>query len=258
MTASASVVVLTNPKPIEGINAIDPKGLIVQELVPNNAVSKAEIIALPTFRSVQVFGASGEFFMSRRNIISFTQGNDMVPDVELTFEGSDTSPANGAAIFNSNFTSSDGVAIRREATNSDIPKSKSMSAVLKFGNYDTKSKTFTPAGKSSGRGATAVAFTLTGLGNRNYILDSIVVKFKDWNGLFLETQSLTKLNIPNDAKSRSAYFAYKSTQKLIVRVDIKVTTNDMVYAATPVLGLDDLGFAFLKPPLHRSRQKALR
>lgn len=243
IASSVSAMVLENPQRAEGEKAIDPKGVIAKELVPSNAVNKEEIIALPTFRSVQVFGAAGKFFEPKQNIISFTGGADMVPDVELTFEGANPSPESGAAIFNANFTSSDTMAIRLEATGSAIPKSKSMTAVLKFGDYDAGSKTFTPASAGSEKAPTAVAFTLTGLGNRTYMLDSIVAVFKDAEGNVLETQSLDGLNIPNDATSRAAYFAFKSPGARISSVEITATTKETAYSATPLLGLDDLGFA---------------
>jgi hypothetical protein len=243
IATSASAMVLTNPLRVGGQKAIDPKGVIAKELVPANAVSKEEIIALPSFRSVQVFGASGKFFEPKQNIINFTGTNDMVPDVELTFGGYDTTPQSGAAIFNVNYTSSDGIAIRLEATGSAVPKSKSMNAVLKFGDYNTDSNTFTPASVVSGKAPVAVAFTLTGQGKRTYMLDSIVVVFKDTEGNVLETQALTGLTIPNDAKPRAAYFAFKSTGARIGSVLITATTQEIKYSATPLLGLDDLGFA---------------
>jgi hypothetical protein len=241
LATSASALVIENPGRAEGEKSIDPKGVIAPELVPANVTPKAELIALPTFRTVQVFGAAGKSFEPKQNYIIFTGGNDMVPDVELTFGGADASPESGAALINASFTSSDSMAVRFEATGNTAPKAKSITATLKFGDYN--SNAFAPAAAGSAKAPTAVSFTLTSLGNRSHMFESIVAVFKDASGKVLDTQSLTALNIPNDTKPRAAFFGYKSSGERIATVEITATTKAITFTATPLLGLDDLGFA---------------
>ncbi|MFM8717846.1 MAG: hypothetical protein ACKOF3_13840, partial [Spartobacteria bacterium] len=66
--------------------------------------------------------------------------------------------------------------------------------------------------------------------------------FKDASENVLDTQSLNGLNIPNDATVRAAFFGYISPGERIATVEITATTKDMTFSATPLLGLDDLGF----------------
>lgn len=241
LATSASALVIENPGRAEGEKSIDPKSFIAPELVPANVTTKAELIALPTFRTVQIFGSAGKSFEPKQNYIIFTGANDMVPDVELTFGGADASPQSGAAIFNESFASSDSMAVRFEATGNTAPKAKSITATLKFG--DHSANTFSPAAAGSVKAPTAVSFTLNSLGNRSHMFESIVTVFKDAAGNVLSTQSLNGLTIPNDAKSRAAFFGYKSSGERIATVEITATTKSMTFAATPLLGLDDLGFA---------------
>ena len=241
LASSASALVIENPARAEGEKSIDPKGFIAPELVPANVTKKTELIALPTFRTVQVFGAAGKSFEPKQNYIIFTGGNDIVPDLELTFGGEDASPQSGAALHNESFASSDNSAVRLEATGNTYAKAKSITATLRFGDYN--SNTFAPAAAGSVKAPTAVSFTLSSLGNRSYMFESIVTVFKDAAGKVLDTQSLTGLNIPNDTISRAAFFDYKSSGERIATVEITATTKATTFAATPLLGLYDLGFA---------------
>jgi hypothetical protein len=75
------------------------------------------------------------------------------------------------------------------------------------------------------------------------MFESIEAVFKDAAGKVLDTQSLTGLQIPNDQTSRAAFFGYKTTAERIATVEITATTKAMKSTATPLLGLDDLGFA---------------
>ena len=232
LATSASAFVLENPTRAKDHEAIDPKGVIA-----------AELIALPTFRSVQIFGSSGKFFDAKSNIISFTESSDLVPDVELTFGGANASPKSGESFVNDSFTSSDTYALRLEGTPNEDAEPQKLTAVLKFGDYNSASKTFTPASAGSDKAATAVSFTLTSPGNRSSMFESIEAVFKDAAGKVLDTQTLTDLQIPNDQTSRAAFFGYKSSGERIATVEITATTKSMTFAATPLLGLDDLGFA---------------
>ena len=243
LATSASALVLENPARAKDHEAIDPKGVIAAELVPANVTTKEELIALPTFRSVQIFGSSGKFFDAKSNIISFTESNDIVPDVELTFGGANASPKSGESFVNDSFTSSDTYALRLEGTPNEDAEPQKLTAVLKFGDYNSDSKTFTPASAGSEKAATAVSFTLTSPGARSSMLESIEAVFKDAAGKVLDTQTLTDLQIPNDQTSRAAFFGYKTTGEKIATVEITVTTKAMKSAAIPLLGLDDLGFA---------------
>jgi hypothetical protein len=74
------------------------------------------------------------------------------------------------------------------------------------------------------------------------MFQSIVAVFKDASENVLDTQSLNDLNIPNDATVRAAFFGYNSPGERIATVEITATTKDMTFSATPLLGLDDLGF----------------
>jgi hypothetical protein len=75
------------------------------------------------------------------------------------------------------------------------------------------------------------------------MFESIEAVFKDAAGKVLDTQSLTDLKIPNGEQPRAAFFAYKTTGERIATVEITATTKAMKFAAIPLLGLDDLGFA---------------
>jgi hypothetical protein len=212
-------------------------------LTPTNVTTKEELIAIPTFRTVQVFGAAGKLFDAKSNIISFTESSDMVPDVELTFGGVGASPKSGESFVNASFASSDTYALRLEGTPGEDAEPQKLTAVLKFGDYNSDSKSFTPASAGSDKAATAVSFTLTSTGNRSFMFESIEAVFKDAAGKVLDTQSLTDLKIPNGEQPRAAFFAYKTTGERIATVEITATTKAMKFAVTPLLGLDDLGFA---------------
>ena len=243
LATSASAFVLENPARAKDHEAIDPKGVIAAELVPANVTTKEELIALPTFRTIQIFGASGKLFDAKSNIISFTESNDIVPDVELTFGGANASPKSGESIVNASFATSDTYALRLEGTPNEDAEPQKLTAILKFGDYNSDSKTFTPASAGSEKAATAVSFTLTSVGARSSMLESIEAVFKDAAGKVLDTQTLTGLQIPNDQTSRAAFFGFKTTGERIATVEITATTKAMKFAAIPLLGLDDLGFA---------------
>ena len=242
LAASASAAVLENPPLATGAKSIDPKSVIAPELVPANVSTKEELIALPNFRTVQTFGKEGQVFEPKQNFIVFSAESEM-PAVELTFGGADATPESGATVDNANFASSGNSAIRFEATGNTAAKVKSITAILKFGDYNTGTHSFTPAAPDSTKAPKAVCFTLSSQGNRSHMFQSIVAIFKDASENVLDTQSLTELNIPNDATPRAAFFGYKSPGERIATVEITATTKDMTFSATPLLGLDDLGFA---------------
>lgn len=243
LATSASAFVLENPTRAKDNEEIDPKGVIAAELVPANVTTKEELIALPTFRSVQIFGSSGKFFDTKSNIISFKADNDMVPDVELTFGGANASPKSGESFMNDSFTSSDTYALRLEGMRNEDAEAQKLTAVLKFGDYNSDSKTFTPASAGSDKAATAVSFTFTSVGALKTASMDSNMEERDAAGKVLDTQTLTDLQIPNDQTSRAAFFDLKTTGEKIATVEITVTTKAMTSAAIPLLGLDDLGFA---------------
>lgn len=243
LATSASALVFENPARAKDFESIDPKGVIAAELTPTNVTTKEELIAIPTFRTIQIFGAAGKLFDAKSNIISFTESSDMVPDVELTFGGVGASPKSGESFVNASFASSDTYALRLEGMPNEDAEPQKLTAVLKFGDYNSDSKSFTPASAGSDKAATAVSFTLTSPGNRSSMLESIEAVFKDAAGKVLDTQSLTDLQIPNDQTSRAAFFGFKTTGEKIATVEITVTTKAMKSAAIPLLGLDDLGFS---------------
>ena len=242
LAASVSAGVLENPPLSSGAKSIDPKGVISPELVPANVSTKEELIALPNFRTIQTFGKEGKVFEAKQNYITFSAENEM-PAVELTFEGSGATPESGATLDNANFASSGNSAIRFESTGNTASKVKSITAILKFGDYNTGTRSFTPATPNSTKLPRAVCFTLSSQGNRSHMFQSIVAVFKDASENVLDTQSLTDLNIPNDATPRAAFFGYKSPGERIATVEITATTKDMTFSSTPLLGLDDLGIA---------------
>ncbi|MFM8764799.1 MAG: hypothetical protein ACKOEZ_08200, partial [Spartobacteria bacterium] len=133
-------------------------------------------------------------------------------------------------------------AIRLESTGNSAAKVKVITATLQFGDYNTGTQAFTPATPDSAKAPNAVCFTLSSAGNRSYMFESIVAVFKDASENVLDTQSLNGLNIPNDATVRAAFFGYISPGERIATVEITATTKDMTFSATPLLGLDDLGF----------------
>jgi hypothetical protein len=239
--ASASAAVLENPPLSTGAKSIDPKGVIAPDLMPANVTTKEELIALPKFRTVQTFGKEGQVFEPKQNFITFSAESEM-PAVELTFGGADATPESGATVDNANFASSGQSAVRLESTGNSAAKIKSITAILKFGDYNTGTHSFTPAAADSTKAPKAVCFTLSSQGNRSHMFQSIVAVFKDASENVLDTQSLTELNIPNDATPRAAFFGYNSPGERIATVEITATTKDMTFSATPLLGLDDLGF----------------
>lgn len=242
LAASASAAVLENPPLSTGAKSIDPKGVIAPELVPANVSTKEELIALPKFRTVQTFGKEGQVFEPKQNFITFSAESEM-PAVELTFGGAGATPQSGETMDNANFASSGQSAIRLESTGNSAAKVKVITATLKFGDYNTGTQAFTPATADSAKAPKAVCFTLSSAGNRSHMFQSIVAVFKDASENVLDTQSLNDLNIPNDATVRAAFFGYKSPGERIATVEITATTKDMTFSATPLLGLDDLGFA---------------
>ena len=242
LAASASAAVLENPPLSTGAKSIDPKGVISPDLVPANVTTKGELIALPNFRTIQTFGKEGQIFEPKQNFITFSAESEM-PAVELTFGGAGTTPQSGETVDNANFASSGQSAIRFESTGNTAAKVKVITATLKFGDYNTGTQAFTPATPDSAKAPKAVCFTLSSAGNRSYMFQSIVAVFKDASENVLDTQSLNDLNIPNDATVRAAFFGYKSPGERIATVEITATTKDMTFSATPLLGLDDLGFA---------------
>jgi hypothetical protein len=241
LAASASAALLENPPLSTGPKSIDPKGVISPDLVPANVTTKEELIALPKFRTIQTFQKEGQVFEPKQNFITFSAESEM-PAVELTFEGAGATPESGATVDNANFASSGQSAVRLESTGNSAAKVKVITATLKFGDYNTGTHSFTPATPNSTKAPRAVCFTLTSQGNRSHMFQSIVAVFKDASENVLDTQSLNDLNIPNDATVRAAFFGYKSPGERIATVEITATTKDMTFSATPLLGLDDLGF----------------
>ena len=239
--ASASAAVLENPPLSTGAKSIDPKGVIAPDLVPANVTTKEELIALPNFRTIQTFQKEGQVFEPKQNFITFSAESEM-PAVELAFEGAGATPESGATVDNANFASSGQSAVRLESTGNSAAKVKVITATLKFGDYNSGAQAFTPATPDSAKAPKAVCFTLTSAGNRSHMFQSIVAVFKDASENVLDTQSLNDLNIPNDATVRAAFFGYKSPGERIATVEITATTKDMTFSATPLLGLDDLGF----------------
>jgi len=238
--ASASAAVLENPPLASGPKSIDPKGVIAPELVPANVKPKEELIALPNFRTVQTFGKEGKLLEPKQNYIVFSAESEM-PAVQLTFGGDGATPESGKTLDNANFASSGNSAIRFECTGNTVSKVKSITAILKFGDYNMGSHAFTPSAPGSTNAPSAVRFTLSSQGIRSHMFQSIVVVFKDASENVLDTQSLNVLNIPNDAKTRAAFFGYISPRERIATVEITATTKDMTFSSTPLLGLDDLG-----------------
>ena len=243
LATSASAMVVESPQRVKDNESIDPKGVIVEELTPANVTTKEELIALTTFRTIQVFGSSGKFFEAKSNILSFVGTSDIVPDVEFTFGGANASPNSGESFSHPDFSSSDNYALRLEGTPNESAEPQTFTAILKFGDYNSDSKTFTPASAGSEKAAKAVSFTLTSPGYRSCLLESIEAVFKDAAGNVLDTQSLTGLQIPKDKQPRAAFFGYKTTGERIATVEITVTTKAMKFTSIPLLGLDDLGFA---------------
>ena len=241
LAASASAAVLENPALSTGAKSIDPKGVISPDLVPANVTTKEELIALPNFRTIQTFGKEGQVFEPKQNFITFSAETEM-PAVELAFGGAGATPESGSTVDNANFASSGQSAVRLESTGNSAAKVKVITATLKFGDYNTGAQAFTPATPDSAKAPKAVCFTLTSAGNRSHMFQSIVAVFKDASENVLDTQSLNDLNIPNDATVRAAFFGYKSPGERIATVEITATTKDMTFSATPLLGLDDLGF----------------
>lgn len=242
LATTASALVVENPPRAKDAESIDPKGVIIPALVPHNSATKDELIAIPTFRSVQVFGASGKLFEPKQNFLNFTGTSDMVPDVELTFGGPDASPKSGEILFHENFSSSDKNALRLEANPTETPKIQVVTAVLRFGDYNTDAQSFAPATVGSPKAPMAVAFTLTAEGARFSLFDSIVVVFKDAAGNILDTQSLKDLQVPKNDMPHAAFFAFKSSGERIASVEITATTKGVKTSAAPLLGFDDLGF----------------
>jgi hypothetical protein len=232
---------------LEGVNAIDPTGAgeltTNTAMTPVNATSKATLVATSGFGAVQNFTG----FTNGTNILSFSDIN--LPDVQFSFSGSNLSVNTGSAINNQNFVTSPdpggaftGVRLERTGNNSV----QTMTATITFGDWNGSA--FTAATTGSAVAPRTVGFTFTGLGNRMYMFDSIIATFKDLSGGTLSTQSLTGLNIDNNATVNAGLIGYQGSQVGSVALTITTKATSPGYAATPIVGIDDFGFAVVPEP----------
>lgn len=238
----ASAAVITDPTRVTGSNAIDPLGKVSAGLTPGNVTAQATLEATVGFGAVQTFTG----FTAGSNILSFTDVS--LPDVQFSFTGSSLTATTGAEIANSNFVTSNPSAVRFESTaNSPATTVRTMTATMTFGNYDTGTQIFTSATTGSLVAPRTVGFTFAGANNRMFMFDSVVATFRDLTGGVVVTQSLTGLNIPNDATSQGGYFGYQSDTR-IGSVDLTITTQAIAFTTTPIVGIDDFGFAVIPEP----------
>jgi hypothetical protein len=242
---SSFAAVITGPTLVTGAGAIDPLARV--NLTPTNATSQSVIENTAGFGTVQSFAGFG----SGTNIINFSADK---PDVKFSFSGA-TSTATGSNFTNLDFQTSNSSSVRFESTINPLgtTTAKTFTATMTFGDYN--GTTFTDATSGSLVAPNTVAFTFAGRGDRMYMLDTITATFKGLSGETLSTQTLTGLNIDNNQSVSAGYFGYQGQQ--VGSVDLTFTTKASSFSATPIVGIDDFGFATTTSPIPEPSSYAL-